>query len=232
VRLLEQWLDAGLELGNHSFSHPDLHRTELADYLDDIARGETVTRPLAEARDLPYRYFRHPMLHTGTDLETKRAVERFLSERGLSVAPVTIDNSEWIFARAFDEALDRADSMLQQRLLAEFLDYMEAMVSYYEDQSRALFDREIPQILLLHANSLNGRNLPALIERLRARGYAFVPLDEALADTAYGSEDTYVGPGGITWIHRWAITRDVDRSIFAGEPTTPEWVQELAGIRE
>ena len=27
VRLLELWLDAGLELGNHTFSHPDLHRS-------------------------------------------------------------------------------------------------------------------------------------------------------------------------------------------------------------
>ena len=26
VRLLELWLEAGLELGNHTFSHPDLHR--------------------------------------------------------------------------------------------------------------------------------------------------------------------------------------------------------------
>ena len=25
VAMLQQWLDAGLELGNHSFSHPDLH---------------------------------------------------------------------------------------------------------------------------------------------------------------------------------------------------------------
>ena len=198
VQLLERWLDAGLELGNHSFSHPDLHRTPLDEYLDDIVRGETVTRPLAEARGVPYRYFRHPMLHTGTDLETKRAVERLLFERGLRVAPVTIDNSEWIFARAFDEALDRADTELQERLSAAYVDYMEAMVVYYEGQSRALFDREIPQILLLHANALNGRNLPTLIERLRARGYEFVSLDAALADPAYSSDDTYVGPGGDT----------------------------------
>lgn len=232
VGLLEQWLDAGLELGNHSFSHPDLHRTPLADYLDDVARGEAVTRSLAEARSMPYRYFRHPMLHTGTDLETKRAVERFLADRDLAIAPVTIDNSEWIFGRAYDEALDRGDSSLQDRVGAAYVDYMEAMTAYYEGQSRALFEREIPQILLLHANTLNAHHLEALVERLGGRGYAFVSLDAALTDPAYDSADTYTGPGGITWLHRWALTRDVDRSIFAGEPTTPDWVQELAGVRE
>ncbi len=118
------------------------------------------------------------------------------------------------------------------RLASAYLDYMEAMVAYYEGQSRALFQREIPQVLLLHANALNARLLPDLVNRLRSRAYAFIDLETALRDPAYESADTYVGPGGITWLHRWAITRGVDRSLFAGEPRTPAWVQALAGIEE
>ncbi len=64
------------------------------------------------------------------------------------------------------------------------------------------------------------------------RGYGFVDLATALTDPAYGNEDTYTGPGGITWIHRWAITEGADPQLFRGEPTCPEWVQELSGIRE
>ncbi len=40
------------------------------------------------------------------------------------------------------------------------------------------------------------------------------------------------GSGGIAWLHRWALTRDADRSMFRGEPTTPEWVEEAAGLGE
>ncbi|MEE8524760.1 MAG: polysaccharide deacetylase, partial [Thermoanaerobaculia bacterium] len=156
----------------------------------------------------------------------------FLTERGYRVAPVTVDNSEWIFARAYDEALDRGDKPLGQRLGDAYQVYMEAMVEYYEGQSLALFEREIPQVLLLHANALNAHHLAPLLKRLVARGYRFVDLDTALADPAYASPDRYIGPGGITWLHRWALTREVDRSIFSGEPATPEWVQEVAGIRE
>ena len=90
-------------------------------------------------------------------LENKIALEDFLEQHGYEVAPVTIDNSEWIFARAFDHALDQDDSNLQKRLGPEYVDYMLSMTAYYEDQSRSLFDREIPQILLLHANDLNAR---------------------------------------------------------------------------
>ncbi len=250
VRHLERWLEAGAELGNHSYSHPDLHRPpargqtkhgSLADFQRDVERGETVTRPLVESQGGKLRYFRHPFLHTGRDLETKRGLERFLAERGYRVAPVTIDNSEWIFAFAYAKALEQGDEGacstcpppdLRERLAGAYVDYMERMVEFYEGQSRALFGREIPQILLLHANALNGHHLHSLLARIRQRGYRFIDLETALADPAYDSPDTYVGAGGITWLHRWAITRDVDRSMFRGEPATPEWVQELAGIQE
>lgn len=232
VRLLELWLDAGLELGNHTFSHPDLHRVALNEFKQDLVRGEQISGELLAARGSALRYFRHPFLHTGLDLETKLAVEDFLAQRGYRVAPITIDNSEWIFARAYDEALDRKDEELQARLAREYVDYMMRLVRYYEGQSKALFDREIPQVLLLHANALNAHHLGELVVSLRQRGYRFIDLDKALEDPAYSSEDTYTGPAGLTWLHRWAITRDVDRSLFQGEPTTASWVQEVAGIQE
>lgn len=232
VALLERWLDAGIELGNHSYSHLDLHRVAPDAFLADVARGEEVTRPLAAARGIPYRYFRHPYLHTGRELAVRRAVHAFLAERGYRVAPVTIDNSEWIFAAAYDQAIDRKDRRLRKRLATAYLDYMEAMCAYYEGQSRALFGREIPQVLLVHANTLNAHHLPALLKRFERRGYRFVALESALADPAYATPDEYTGPAGTTWIHRWAMTRGIDRATFRGEPTTPAWVQEAAGVRE
>ena len=39
IALLDQWLDAGMELGNHTFSHPILHRTPLAEYQEDVIRA-------------------------------------------------------------------------------------------------------------------------------------------------------------------------------------------------
>ena len=39
IALLDQWLDAGMELGNHTFSHPNLHRTPLAEYQEDVIRA-------------------------------------------------------------------------------------------------------------------------------------------------------------------------------------------------
>src|SRR5216684_1820657 len=116
VSLLRVWLDAGLELGNHTFSHPDPHEVPLADYEHDILRGEEITRPLLAERGLLLRWFRHPYLDTGTTLATRDAVVAFFSQHCYRVAPVTIDDSEWIFDAAYDKAVAGRHLLTRHRL--------------------------------------------------------------------------------------------------------------------
>jgi hypothetical protein len=107
---------------------------------------------------------------------------------------------------------------------------MKAVVAYYEDQSRAFLGRQVSQVLLLHANRLNATVLPELLAALRRRGYVFVSLDEALTDPAYDLPDSYAGRGGITWLHRWALTAGKRGDFFAGEPPALDWIRSAAGL--
>ena len=227
VALLRAWLAAGLELGNHTYSHPDLHHVSLDAFLDDVTRGERITRPLVDSAGGALQWFRHPFLHTGRSLETRRALEDFLAARAYAVAPVTIDNYDYLFAAAFDVASAR-DTALATRVADEYLVYMARVVEYYERHSVALVGREIPHVLLLHANALNAATLDRLLDALEQRGYAFVSLAAAVGDPVYRSPDGYVGPAGITWLHRWALTAGVRGSAFAGEPEVPAWIGTLA----
>ncbi len=230
LNLLKRWLDAGYELGNHTFSHQSLNSIPLKDYEADVVRNEEIIRPLLSRRHVHLRYFRHPMLHTGRSLEVKRQFESFLSERRYTIAPVTIDNSDWIFARAYENARDANDSKSLNQVAAAYAPYMASKVDYYEEQSLKLFGRRIRQILLVHANSINADHFGELITELKNRGYRFITLEEALRDPAYSSSDTFTGPAGISWLDRWALTRGVPRGFFAKEPRTPEFVMKLAGV--
>jgi len=232
VDLLRLWLAAGLELGNHSFSHFDLHNTDLDEFKADVLRGQTVTSKLLAERGQTMAYFRHPYLHTGRSLDTKHKFEEFLAENGYQVAPVTIDNSEWIFARAYDLALLAGDTGLAEQVGIEYVAYMLKMFEFYEGQSSLLFDRNISHVLLLHANALNSTWFGTLADSLSDKGYAFISLTEALQDPAYQSPDTFTGPGGITWLQRWGISRKVDAAMFTGEPETPDYILKLTELRE
>jgi peptidoglycan/xylan/chitin deacetylase (PgdA/CDA1 family) len=186
-----------------------------------VIRGETVTRRLLRARGKPLRYFRHPFLQVGLDLEKRRAFEAFLKRRAYVIAPVTIDNDDYVFAAVYAEALRAGDHERAARTAEDYLAYMAGVFEFIEGVSQRLLGREPAQVLLLHANALNADHFGSLAEILKARGYRFVTLAEALADRAYSSPDTYVGDWGISWLHHWELSVGRKRSP---SPDPPQWV--------
>jgi peptidoglycan/xylan/chitin deacetylase (PgdA/CDA1 family) len=230
VASLEAWVESGLELGNHTRSHVDLHRVSRERFQDDVLRGETITRPLVASRGGALRWFRHPYLHTGTDLETKRAVEAFLAERGYRVAPVTLGTGEWVFGLAYTRAGRRGDGAMRARLVEEYLAYLERKIDYFERQSVALFGREIPQISIFHVSRLNGDVFGRVALLFERRGYRFATLESALSDPAYGTEDLFVEPRAASWLHRWAFSTCRRASILPDEPEVAPWVLREAGV--
>lgn len=229
VDLLRLWLDAGLDLGNHTYSHMSLHNNPLDKYEADILKGEIITKELLAAKGLKMRYFRHPYLWTGLSLETKSDLGKFLSEHNYIIAPVTIDNSDWIFARAYDNAFDKGDKKLMTEIGAAYVLYMESKIDYWERQSVKLFGREIKQTLLIHANFINSDYFDELARMLKKRNYQFVSLDEALKDEAYQLPDNFIKRNGISWLHRWALDKGKE-TVLPDEPKTPDFVLKAAGV--
>ena len=85
---------------------------------------------------------------------------------------------------------------------------------------------------MIHSNALNADYLEQLLNRYQRRGYQFISLTEALKDDAYQTKDGYIGRRGLSWLHRWALTQQVDHSFFEQEPTCPSFIEEITGIQD
>ena len=108
-RILELWLDAGADLGNHTYSHASLNTTPVDEYEQNILRDDTMLRPILEAHGRKLEFFRYPFLQAGATAESKLAIQTFLTAHGYRNAPVTFDNSDYMFARALHQSgVDRA----------------------------------------------------------------------------------------------------------------------------
>jgi peptidoglycan/xylan/chitin deacetylase (PgdA/CDA1 family) len=227
IRALNMWLDAGFDLGNHTYAHTSLNQAGLKDFEESVIRGETVTSQLLAEHGKKLRYFRHPYLETGRDLETRRKAEEFLVSRGYRIAPVTMDAWDWNFAGVYDAARKRGDTALQKEVVDGYLAYHTAVFDYYENLSKNLLGYEPKQIILLHANNLEAEHIGELLELLRKRGYKFITLEDALSDSAYSVPDTFVGEEGGGWIEHWAITRGQPPQ---GAPEFPAAIAERAKL--
>ena len=229
VALLRMWLDAGLELGNHTYSHRSADVITVGEYTQDIIRGEEITKELLKAKGMKLRYFRHPYLQTGSDMAVKTAIYTFLADHGYTVAPVSIDNADYIFARAYDNARDKADADLMKRVGAAYVPYMEAKLDYWERQSMKTLGRPMSHTLLLHANSINAEFFDDLAVMIKKRGYKFVSLEESLKDEAYRLPDNFTRRAGISWLHRWTLDKGRD-FLVPDEPMVPEFVMKASGF--
>lgn len=223
ISLLRMWLEAGPELGNHTFSHIPIDRNPLDAYKEDVIRGETVTRMLLREKGMKLRYFRHTQLRTGPTAEYKEGLSKFLTERGYTIAPVTIDNQEWVFAAVYSEAKKRGDGETVRRVAEDYVKYMDEVFAFFEKLSREFLGYEVKQTLLLHANEINADHFDDLAAMMKKRGYTFISLENALEDKAYSLPEAQAKTG-LSWLHRWMLAKGLE---MRPEPREPEWVANL-----
>ena len=225
---VEQWLTAGFELGNHTYSHLSASNVSVDQFQDDVVKGEVITRAMLEKRGLQLVWLRYPYLHSGATAESHQAIVDFLERRKYRVAPVTVDYADYTFAGAYTRELRRGNIEVAEKIKLAYLDQIDVGFAYAERSSMELFGREIAQILLIHCNELNSVTLRESIARMRKRGYAFIPLDEAMQDEAYQRPDTFAGPGG-SWLSRSATVtgKPLTPETRDARPVVPKWITDL-----
>ncbi len=210
IRLVDMWLDAGMNVGNHTYSHGSLNKTPVEDYIADVNRADVLLRPILAAHNRPLRWFRHPYLETGLTLEARRTFETWLSAHNYEVAPVTMENSDWMFALPYDEAVLHNDKTEAERVKRAYVDYTAKAVAWYRASALQLLGRRPDFVFLLHATRLNADSFDELADILRRNNLHAISLDRAMRDPAYKIADTYAGPDGDEWLSRWSRTLHKD----------------------
>jgi peptidoglycan/xylan/chitin deacetylase (PgdA/CDA1 family) len=220
LALIEAWLKAGLELGNHTYSHGSLNKTALTQYIGDVARDDAVLRPLMAKHHRHPAWFRHPYLETGATLADKRTFEAWLKAEGYSVAPVTLENSDWMFAMPYDAAIRSGNAAEAARVRKAYLDYTAVVVPWYRKAALQLLGRSPALVFLLHETRLNADSLDDLLAILKRNGLTVVSLDRAMADPAYRISDDLADANGDEWLSRWSMTlkRELPWASFQEPP--------------
>ena len=210
IDVLRAWLKAGMNLGNHTFSHESPNELGVKGYIEDIVKGEPVTKALLAQHHRKMVWFRHPYLETGTPEAVKREIDEWLHTHGYRVAPVTIDADDWEFAEPYDDAISRHNDKRVKEIRAEYLEHTEAMLNWYRAASREVFGRQIAYVMLMHDTRLNADCIDDFAAMLKRHHLKPVTMEEAMKDPAYRTPDHYAGHDGIEWMERFADTLKKD----------------------
>lgn len=205
--VLEDWFKAGHTLGNNTYSYVDFNEVSVDDFLAHVADGQKYLRRVTRINRPLDRYIRFPLLHEGNTESKKKDVAKRLYGGGYLIAPATVVPTDYEFNFPYLDVNETENHELLDAFKELYLEHLGECLDYAEKQSQAVFDRQIKQVLRLHMGLATAILIEDTLEFLETRGYQFVSFEDALKDTAYQTEETYVGPLGLSFIDRVAATQ-------------------------
>ena len=201
---LDAWRAAGYPLGNHTFSHMNLANAPSLDaWIADVVAGEPAVAARMAGAD--WRYLRFPYLSAGGDRQA--AALEYLYGRGYKVADVSVAFNDWVYTDAYARCVAKENAAAIASMKAEYLAGVDSAISRMKADSRQVFGRVIPQVLLTHLGGWSAITLPDVMARLNAAGARYVTLREAQSDPAYSA------PGGGSVISRAARLKGIQLPV-------------------
>jgi peptidoglycan/xylan/chitin deacetylase (PgdA/CDA1 family) len=205
AEVLRLWREAGFPLGNHTFSHMDLHANTTEDFERDVAANEPTLRSYMGDRD--WHWFRFPYLREGNTSEKYRTVRDMLARRGYRVAQVTLSFDDYAYNDPYARCAARNDREGIAWLEQSYRERAAETLDRGREAARAVFGRDIGHVMLLHIGAFETVMLPRLLDVLQEHEFALTTLEEAQADAAY---ETVPDTGGIwfgTFLDQMAAAR-------------------------
>jgi peptidoglycan-N-acetylglucosamine deacetylase len=180
---LKEWVAGGQRVGNHTYSHMDLHQNAPEAFERDLVQNEPVLELLSPENE--WRWLRYPFLREGETIEKRRAVRTYLREHEYKIAQVTLDYEDYAWNTPYARCASKRDARSMEWLISSYL----SIASDYIDGDRAMakliYGRDINHVLLLHLGAFSSTILPHVLDLLQQKGMHLVTLEEAQGDPAY-----------------------------------------------
>jgi peptidoglycan-N-acetylglucosamine deacetylase len=186
AEVLKRWRDGGFPLGNHAYSHMDLHANTAEAFEQDVLANEATLMKFMPGED--WHWLRYPYLREGDTPEKYRAIRAFLAEHTYRVAQVTLSFDDYAYNEPYARCLDKQDTKGIAWLQESYLARAAESLTRGQEASKALFQRDIPHVMLLHIGGFETVMLPKLLDLLKQRRFTLITLPEASKDPAYATE--------------------------------------------
>lgn len=213
---LRVWIAAGMNIGNHTFSHPALSSETAAEYEHNIAVNEPILRQYAGRRD--WHWFRFPYLEEGATLQQRDDVRAWLDTHGYRIAEVTLNFNDDDWDDPYGRCLAKDDTASIAWLKQSFMENAAEFIRLGRETEQLAFGHEIPAVLLLHETSFTTLMLPSLLQLLHQEGFRFAPLPRVEGDPAYRLNPNIGLPNGDSFPDAFLDAQKKGYPSFTPEP--------------
>lgn len=185
VDALQRWLDAGYELGNHTFDHLAAGSVEPASFLDNVAACDRLLESLGGFADGRLRYFRFPFLDRGSNPESRRRIAAGLRDMNYVTVPGTVDFNDHLYEAPLARAAASGNAARISAVEERYLRAARRCLSHHAAWAGGGAAEPLIHIGLFHAGPISSRVLPRLLGNLSASRVEWCAVADALNHPVY-----------------------------------------------
>jgi peptidoglycan/xylan/chitin deacetylase (PgdA/CDA1 family) len=197
---LRVWVGAGMNIGNHTWSHPALSDVGAAAFEQNIAENEPTLREYAGKRD-------------------------WLHDHGYRIAEVTLNFNDDDWDDPYGRCLAKHDEVGIAWLKQSYMQNAAEFIRLGREEEQLAFGHEIPSVLLLHGTSFTTLMLPSLLHLLHQEGFRIASLRKVESNPAYALNPNIGLPDGDPFSNEFLDARHMQYPPFKPEP-----VQQLNSV--
>jgi peptidoglycan/xylan/chitin deacetylase (PgdA/CDA1 family) len=214
---LRVWVAAGQRVGNHAYSHMDLHRNSASAFAEDVARNEPTLQLLSPKND--WHWLRYPFLREGDTLDKRREVRAYLRTHDYTIAQVTLDYEDYLWNTPYARCVEKNDKAAIEWLRSSYLHTAKHYIDVDRELSRIVFERDIDHVLLLHLGAFTRTILPDVLALLKSEGLTLATLEEVTRDPAYREDPDAASRYGGTLLEQLMDARKLSYPQVEKKPT-------------
>jgi peptidoglycan/xylan/chitin deacetylase (PgdA/CDA1 family) len=184
------WVAAGEPIGNHTYSHVDLRKVTLEQYLAEIDKNEATLLKYSRP-EMDYKVFRHPYLLEGATRARRNGIRKHLFDKGYKIAEVTVDYWDFMWNKPVARCLNKGNAKGIEELRKLYVQSALNELKFSEALSHNIWGEDIRHILLAHIGIATALFIDDVLKAYEDQSVKFITLQDAMADPLY-DVDTHV----------------------------------------
>ena len=182
---IDAWIEAGFEVGNHTYTHPSLATADIGTYLANIEANRPLIESLEKRTGQRNHYFRPPYLEEGATAGDRRVLTEYLAAHRYAMARASMDFADWLYTEPYVRCFTQGDHRGLDLLRQRYVEGASAWLAWSATAAQQMVGRPITQVLLVHATIATAQMLDAALTAFDHAGVRYAPLAEALSYNLY-----------------------------------------------